>query len=136
MATQKKLWLVIGGTLLAFVLIACSCTSLLPKSLGVKGEAIPGLAGQWLDPDTTGTYHVIKWQDNQYVVTETINPDRGSNEVTNSSWDGKTLTWTYCVPDGACVTTETVSVSGNNLETNWSNDQGYSGSTTLTRMTP
>jgi hypothetical protein len=94
------------------------------------------MAGKWLDPDTSGTYHVIVWKNNQYVVTETRNPNRGDNEVTSSYWDGTTLTWTYCVPQGACVTTNTVSVSGNNLNTDWSNDQGLSGSTVLTRMNP
>jgi len=87
-----------------------------------------------LDPDTTGTYHVIVWQNNEYVVTQTTNPDRGGNEVVSSDWSNGVLTWTYCVPDGACVTTQTVSVSGDNLYTTWSNDQGYSGSTTMTRM--
>ena len=133
MTIRKKFWLVLIGSILGMAVIACSCNSLIPSSTG-KGEAIPGLAGKWLDPDTTGTYHIIAWQNNQYVVTETTNPNRGKNEVTSSTWAGGVLTWTYCVPDGACVTTKTVSVSGDNLETTWENDQGLTGSTTLTRM--
>ncbi len=140
MATQRRFWLTIGGALLAFVLIACSCSSLIPKSLiggRASGEPIQGLAGKWQDPDTVGpTYHVIAWQNSEYVVTETRNPERGGNEVTSSNWDGTTLTWTYCVPDGACVTTSTVSLNGNELDTTWSNDQGDSGSTIMTRMNP
>lgn len=136
MNVQKKFWFVVIGAVLAFVLIACSCTNisnLIPKSSG-GGEAVPGLAGKWLDPDTTGTYHVIEWQSGKYVVTATMNPERGANEVTSSDWSNGVLTWVYCVQDGACVTTKTVSVSGDNLETTWSNDQGNSGSTTMTRM--
>ena len=92
------------------------------------------MAGKWLDPDTTGTYHIIAWQNGKYVLTETRNPNRGGNEVTSSTWANGVLTWTYCVPGGACVTTKTVSVSGNSLYTNWSNNQGQSGSTTMQRM--
>jgi|WetSurMetagenome_2_1015567.scaffolds.fasta_scaffold15784_4 serine/threonine protein kinase len=99
-------------------------------------EPIPGLAGQWLDPDTSGTYTVIVWQNGEYVATETVNPGRGGNEVTDSYWDGSTLTWTYCVPNGACVTTQTISVDGDNLDTYWSSDNGRFGNTTMTRMIP
>jgi hypothetical protein len=138
MNIRKKFWLVLIGAVLGMVVIACSCSSIIPTPTSVppsgNQEPMPGLAGQWLDPDTSGTYHIIAWQSGQYVVTATMNPNRGGNEVTSSTWANGVLTWTYCVPDGACVTTETVSVSGDNLETNWSNDQGLSGSTTLTRM--
>jgi len=96
-------------------------------------EPMPGLTGKWLDPDTSGTYHIIVWQNGEYVVTETRNPTRGGNELTSSTWANGVLTWTYCVPGGACVTTETVSVSGDSLYTNWSNDVGLTGSTTLQR---
>jgi hypothetical protein len=94
---------------------------------------MPGLVGKWLDPDT-GTISTIAWQNNQYVVTSVSNPNRGGNEVTSSDWSNGVLTWTYCVPGGACVTTQTVSVSGDNLETTWTNDQGYSGATTFQRQ--
>jgi hypothetical protein len=131
MNIRKRFWLVLIGAVLGMVVIACSCSSLTPSG---NQEAIPGLAGKWLDPDTSGTYHVIAWQSSQYVVTATMNPNRGTNEVTSSTWANGVLTWVYCVPDGACVTTATVSVSGDNLDTTWTNDQGLSGSTTLTRM--
>jgi hypothetical protein len=139
MATPRKFWFVLIGAVLAMAVIACSCGSLLPTPTsappsGSSQEAIPGLAGKWLDPDTTGTYHVIVWQNGKYVVTQTMNPSRGGNEVTSSDWSNGVLTWTYCVPNGACVTTVTVAVHGDNLDTTWSNDQGYSGTTTMTRM--
>ena len=138
MTIRKKFWLVLIGAVLGMVVIACSCNTLIPTPtatpLPVNQEPIPGLAGKWLDPDTSGTYHVIVWQNGQYVVTQTMNPARGGNEVTSSTWANGVLTWVYCVPNGACVTTQTVSVSGDNLETTWTNDQQLSGTTTMTRM--
>jgi hypothetical protein len=138
MNTPKKFWLVLIGATLGLAVIACSCSSIIPTptagpSTGGQ-EPTPGLAGKWLDPDTSGTYHVIAWQNGKYEVTATMNPNRGGNEVTSSTWANGVLTWTYCVTDGACVTTKTVSVSGDNLDTTWTNDQGLSGSTTMTRM--
>lgn len=93
-----------------------------------------GLAGSWLDPDT-GTVTTIVAQGDGYAVESVINPNRGGNELTSTQWGDGILSWTYCVPGGACVTAETISVSGDSLYTNWSNDQGYSGSTTMQRVT-
>ena len=138
MNTPKKFWLVLIGAVLGLVVIACSCSSIIPTPTAAPQtggqEPIPGLAGKWLDPDTSGTYHIIAWQNGQYVVTATMNPNRSGNEVTSSTWADGVLTWVYCVPNGACVTTQTVSVSGDNLETTWTNDQQLSGTTTMTRM--
>jgi hypothetical protein len=109
-------------------------SSPIPVQSSSSQEPMPGLAGKWLDPDTTGTYSVIAWQNGEYVVIETANPNRGGNEVTSSDWSNGVLTWTYCVQNGACVTTKTISVSGDNLYTTWFNDQGYDGSTTMVRQ--
>ena len=115
MNTPKKFWLVLIGAVLGLVVIACSCSSIIPTPTAAPQtggqEPIPGLAGKWLDPDTSGTYHIIAWQNGQYVVTATMNPNRSGNEVTSSTWADGVLTWVYCVPGGACVTTKTVSVS-------------------------
>ena len=132
MNIRKKFWLVLIGTVLGMVVIACSCNSLIPNS-GNQGT-MPGLAGRWNDPDTTGTVTTIAWQNSQYVVTSVINPNRGKNEVTDSSWSNGTLTWTYCIPDGNCITSVTVSVNGDKLDTTWSDDQGQSGQTTFDRV--
>ncbi len=102
-------------------------------------EAMPGLAGSWNDPDTitatttTPTVTTIAWENGQYVVKSVINPSRGGNEVTKSSWSDGVLTWTYCVPDGNCITSQTVSVNGDSLDTTWTDDQGNSGETTFER---
>jgi len=154
MTARRKLWSVLIGTFLIMVISARSLGSLIPTQATATAAAtptspatatvadtptldqgpMPGLVGNWLDPDTTGTVTTIAWQNKQYVVTSVSNPDRGGNEVTASNWSNGVLTWTYCVPNGACVTAQTVSVSGNSLETTWTNDQGYSGPTTLQRQ--
>jgi hypothetical protein len=142
MDARRKFWLVLVGAVAGLVIIACSCSSLLPKTTpspqpgqpSNSQEAIPGLAGRWNDPDTTGTVTTIVWQNGQYVVQSVINPSRGGNEVTESSWANGVLTWTYCVPNGNCITSKTVSVSGDSLDTTWEDDRGYSGTTTFERV--
>jgi hypothetical protein len=179
MDIRRKFWIVLTGAIAGMVVIACSCSSLVPTptatvvplatsaplatlpplptmppiattapiateapvattapvatSPATGGEAMPGLAGRWNDPQTTGTVTTILWTNNQYIVQSVINPSRGGNEVTKTSWAAGVLTWTYCVPGGNCITSVTVSVSGNNLDTVWTDDQGNSGQDTLTR---
>jgi hypothetical protein len=143
MDQRKKFWFVLIGAVLTMAVIACSCGSLTGTPTASSGGSVPStggqgpmpdLVGKWLDPDTSGTVTTIAWQNNEYVATDTSNPNHPGYKVTASNWSNNVLTWTYCVPQGACVTTVTVSVSGNNLDTTWSNDQGYSGTTTLTRQ--
>jgi hypothetical protein len=97
-------------------------------------EAIPGMAGKWLDTDTQ-VVHTIEWQNGQYVVTSAIDPDEGSYAITNQSWFNNTLTWTYYRPaTDVSVTFETVSVAGDVLNTNWTNSNGDSGTWGLERV--
>jgi hypothetical protein len=160
MHPRSRFWLVLLGAFLGLVAIACSCSALpgLPSLLSQptnpsvpavptlapqataavpannSSEPIPGLAGKWQDPDTT-TVHTIAWQGGKYVVVSANNPDNGSYQVTSQDWSGGVLTWTYYVPSsGYSVSFETVSVSGDSLYTNWSNDQGASGIETLQRV--
>jgi hypothetical protein len=93
------------------------------------------MAGRWADPDTGGpTVTTIEWMVDSYIVTSVISPDRGGNEVTTWDWSNGVLTWTYCIPNGNCITSETTSVSGDSLYTNWSDDTGNSGQTTFYRV--
>jgi len=161
MNPNKKVWIAFTAFVLALVLIACSCNSIIPTAIlptatlpppptpvpftPVPPTAMPsptvaplpmaGLAGSWLDPDTTGTVTTIIALDGGYAADTVTNPNRGGNELTETNWANGVLTWTYCVSGGACVTTQTVSISGDSLDTTWSNDQGLSGSTTLQRVT-
>ncbi len=162
MDTRRKFWLVILGVIAGLLIIACSCSSLIPAATPTSAplatmppatvppatsapvpannqEPMPGLAGRWNDPDTitdttpTPTVTTIAWENGQYVVTSVINPSRGGNEVTNSSWSNGVLTWTYCVPNGYCITSVTVSLNGDKLDTTYTDDQGNSGTTTFER---
>ncbi len=162
MHTPKKFWLVIGASIAAFVLIACSCSGLpssiqnilsTPTAASVQyteppvqvqppsdgGEAMPGLSGDWIDPDSSGggTVSTIVWQNNEYQVVSVINPERGGNELTKSSWDGSVLTWEYCPEGMHCITQSTVSLNGDTLTVSWSwSDGGNSGQSDLLRYTP
>ena len=145
MNTFRKFWLVLIGTVLAMVVIACSCGSLtptptvappptVPPSPTVPVNPMPALEGYWLDTETNDV-HVIEWQNGQYVVTAVNDDQYGSFAITNQSWNGNALTWTYKVSyNDTSVTFTTVSVSGNSLDTNWSNSDGKSGTQTLQRV--
>jgi hypothetical protein len=96
-------------------------------------EPMPGLAGSWLDTDTQ-VVHTIELQNGQYVVVSAIDAEEGAYPITSQSWSNDTLTWTYKRPStGTSVTFTTVSVSGDSLYTNWTNDIGESGTWTLER---
>jgi len=135
MNTQKKFWLVLIGAILGMAIIACSCgftRAHLHRTAPTRGGS--HMAGKWLDPDTTGTITTITSQNGGYAVVSVINPDRGQNELTKTSWSNGVLTWTYCISGGNCITSVTVSVNSTSLETTWSDDRGYSGTTTFQRQ--
>ena len=146
MNTFRKFWLVLIGAVLAMVVIACSCGSLtptptvapptiMPPSPTVPVNPMPALEGYWLDTDTNDV-HVIEWKNGQYVVTAVNDAQYGSFAVTSQSWNGNALTWTYKVSyNDTSVTITTVSVSGNSLDTNWSNTDTKSGTQPLQRVT-
>ncbi len=96
MNPRNKVWI----TLLAFVLIAvtiaCSCSSL--SNLTGAKEPMTGLAGQWED-QAEGTIHTIEWNGDTYVVTSSVNNERGAYEVSDQVWDGSTFSWTYYVAE-------------------------------------
>jgi hypothetical protein len=98
---------------------------------------MPGLAGKWIDPDSSGggTISTIEWQNGGYVVSSVINTGRGPNELTKTSWSNGVLTWEYCPSGMHCITQNTVSVSGDTLTVNWAwSDGGNSGTSDLQRQ--
>jgi hypothetical protein len=96
--------------------------------------AVGDMAGRWNDPDTTGTVTTIVAQGDGFTVESVINPNRGGNELTDTSWSNGVLTWTYCIPGGNCITSVTTGVNGDYLDTTWTDDRGYSGTTTFERL--
>ncbi len=134
MNPRNKVFLVFLAALAVMVIIACSCTDFsFTTGGGDSQEAMPGLAGTWQDPATTDTF-VIAWQNGQYVVTS-VTYDSTTYEVTEQSWSGSSLTWTYYIPEyDTYLSYETTSLSGDSLYTNWWNSGGASGTETLGRV--
>jgi hypothetical protein len=98
-------------------------------------EPPPSAAGRWSDPDTSGTVTTIAEQNGQTVVVSIINPNRGGNELTSSSYVNGVLTWTYCPPGYNCVISELISVTSTTLTATWHwTDGGNSGTTVYTRL--
>ena len=135
MSPSKKVLITVLIFVFAMAVIACSCSSIIPLVLTTPAsgtEAVPGLAGTWLDPDTSDQI-VIAWQSNTYSVTS-VTWQGDSYSISSQAWDGKSLTWTYYDTDlGLTVTYSTSSLSGNNLNAVWSYSDGTSGPVTLTR---
>jgi len=132
MNPNKKVVITVFSFMLAMLVIACSCSSLIPTSLSNQ-ETIPGLAGTWKDPQTSDTF-VIAWQNGQYVVTS-VTWETTSYSITSQSWTDSTLTWSYYDTDlSLTVTYSTTSLSGDSLNVNWSYSDGASGAETLSRV--
>jgi hypothetical protein len=145
MTNPHKSWFVFIGVVLAMAVSACSGGSIIPTSTAspvpviqlsptLQPSALPGMAGRWIDPGTMGTITTIIAQDGGFAVKSVINPARGGNELTATSWSNGVLTWTYCIPNANCITNVIVSLDGNNLNTSWTDDSGNSGQTTFLRL--
>jgi len=105
----------------------------------IPGEAMPGLAGKWIDPDSSGggTISTIVWENGGYVVTEVVNPSRGGNELKSFSWKNGVLTWEYCPSDMQdCIIQYTISLSGNTLTVDWTWSSGNNSGTSELKRQP
>jgi|NGEPerStandDraft_6_1074524.scaffolds.fasta_scaffold39812_2 hypothetical protein len=154
MNATKKFWIVLTGTVLAMVMIACSCNSLtpalnptataavipqpateiVPPAETIVSNPLPELAGFWQDFSRVFT---IEWQGNQYVVSAITAAGTSKRTLTSQSWDGKSLTWTYEYSDenGSSTNTyTTVSVSGDSLTVKYSATNGAADTHTLKRV--
>jgi hypothetical protein len=136
MNPNKKVLITVLSFVLAMLVIACSCSSLIPTASTPQPssqEAMPGLAGTWQDSQTADTY-VIAWQNGQYVVLS-CTWEGTSYSITSQSWAGSSLTWSYYDSDlSLTVTLTTTSLSGDSLNVNWSYSDGSSGTETLDRV--
>jgi len=131
MNPRNKVWITLLAFILVAVTIACSCSSL--SNLTGSKEPMTGLAGQWED-QAEGTIHTIEWNGDTYVVTSSVNNERGAYEVSDQVWDGSTFSWTYYVAESdVYVTIQAVSVSGDEMSLNWWSTNGNSGTDTFYR---
>jgi hypothetical protein len=154
MNTTRKFWIVLLGTVLAMVIIACSCNSLTPSLLPTPtptvipptvtpilpptqtpvSNPLPELAGFWQDWTRVFT---IEWQGSQYVVTAITASGTAKRTLTSQSWDGTSLTWTYDYTDengSSSNTYSTVSVDGDSLTVKYSSSNGVSDTHILRRV--
>ena len=103
---------------------------------GTGQEAIPGLAGNWLDPDTTGTITTIVWENGEYKITTISNPSRGVNELSWYTWENNVLSWEYCPENMHCITSQLVGVNGDSMTADWWWSDGGNGATTTYQRVP
>ncbi len=136
MNPNKKVLITVLSFVLAMVVIACSCGTIIPiiptPTTAPPPNPMPGLAGTWHNPGTNDVYE-IAWQNNQYVVLS-CTWQGSSYLITSQSWTGSSLIWSYYDSDmSLTVTLTTTSLSGDNLYVDWSLSDGSSGSTSLLR---
>jgi len=154
MTTTNKFWIVLLGTFLAMVIIACSCNSLTPSVIPTPtlpvnpqpttpivsptqtlvSNPLPELAGFWQDGSRVFT---IEWQSDQYVVTAITASGTSKRTLTSQSWNDNSLTWTYDYSDengSSSITYTTVSVDGNSLTVKYSSTGGTSDTHILRRV--
>ena len=117
--------------------------SVSPASNQVKTSSSEGLAGMWLDSETNDL-HTIEQNGDGYRVSSVIEqcaegavPEK--MEMKSSEWENGVLSWSYFVPStGYSVFFKTLSLDGDNLETEWVNRDSTgvtrSGKETLTRF--
>jgi hypothetical protein len=141
MNPNKKVLFAFFSFVLAMLVIACSCSTLIPTPTVAPPpptvapptpNPMPGLAGTWHDPETSDTF-VIAWQNGQYEVTS-VTWEGTSYDITSQSWTGSSLTWSYYDTDlSLTVTYTTTSISGDSLYVDWSYSDGSSDTETLLR---
>ncbi len=125
MYRNKKRLYAFFAVLMAAIMLACGFTT-----------SKASMAGRWLDPDTSGTITTIEARGDGFAVVSVMNPERGINELTDSSWDNGVLTWTYCPEGMHCIVSKTVSVTDKILTADWSWADGGNGGTTKFERQP
>lgn len=128
MNPNRRVFITVISFVVAMVVIACSCTDIIPNIPGVN--PMPGLEGTWNNPDTGDVYQ-FSWQDGKYVVLScTWMGD--TYEITSQSWSNSTLTWSYLdTYYNDTVTVTTNSLSGDSLAVTYSG--AATGTATLQR---
>ncbi len=129
MSPNKKVLITVLSFVVTMVMIACSCSDIIPLP---NGNPLPGLEGTWTNPETGDVYE-FAWQDGKYVVLSAT-WEQDSYDITSQSWSGTTLTWSYYdTYYSATVTVTTKSLDGDDLDVDISYSDGSSGTATLQR---
>ena len=117
--------------LFAVALSACASTS--PTGSQLAGSQLDArLLGVWTDEG--GATHTIAPGADGYAVG-VVDSDGEVFDVTSVEYDGGVLTWVYDVPStGYTVTHRTTSIGPDRIEVRWENQEGATGTDTLTRV--
>ncbi|HEY1405954.1 MAG TPA: hypothetical protein VF857_05035, partial [Spirochaetota bacterium] len=112
----------------AIIASACATATSAVKEVQPPPSPMDALIGEWVDRETSN-FHTIVKKDDGYEVVSIIGPsDDGTGEkmeILQSEWKDGVLTWRYHVPStGYTVDFKTVSVNGDELKTEWANDDG------------
>jgi hypothetical protein len=93
------------------------------------------LEGVWLNPSTNSVTTII-WKGDRFAAVSVIDLDDGDvYPVTASNWNGSVIQWGYYVPDTTYNVVFTMtSLVGDNLNCEWYNDHGMSGTRILERQ--
>ncbi len=101
-----------------------------------QNEALPGLAGNWQDPQTK-LVHTIAWKaDGGYAVLYVLDATHAARRIESQSWSNGRLTWAYS-DSGETTTFEAGDLHGDQLEVSWSagvNGKVETGLRSLTRL--
>ncbi len=92
------------------------------------------LAGQWYN-STTQTMTTIVWTGYEFMVASMYDTeDKEIRPVTLTEWDGTRIKWSYYLEaNGLTITYTMTSLVGNQLNCEWTNTAGSSGTRSLVR---
>ncbi len=115
-------------------LLLTAAVALVLLSACSSGTPTPAtMAGFWMDNDNNVT--TIAQSGDGYAATMVydLEQSHSQNALISSEFSGGVLTWKYCPPAKPCLTMQTVSFNGDTLDVSWTNDNGESGTMSLTR---
>ncbi len=123
MNSREKFRFVAISALLVVLAVGCG-----------SNYANAGWAGFWADPDNNVS--TIQDQSGTLVVVSVYNLNKSdsANTLVSTTFAYRQLTWRYCPPDKPCLTLQSKSLNGDNLDVNWQDEKGATGQMTLKRV--
>jgi hypothetical protein len=109
------------------LILAAGCNS-------ANGVGSP-MIGFWADSNNITTTLEMQNGILTAVSVYDVNQPQGKNLLVESSFGYGRVNWRYCLPDQTCTTISTVSVSGDTLTVDSTNNQGVKTQAVLKRVT-
>ncbi len=113
----------------------CISAVLLILAVGCSGSSSSNsMLGFWSDPNNITT--TVEMQNGIITAVSVydLNQPQGKNLVVDSTFNYGALIWRWCLQDQSCTTYSSVSLNGDSLTVNWTNDKGQTGQMTLKRV--